>query len=163
MYLDNIHRYYVGNEQHCQRGRFLLMLCKDNEYRAVVRKVALRQLGPWMMGTAMVHGYSLTVSGSYGNDGLPVDCDTDAQYGAAYVTSSVGVKDEGASIRKKMALDKLWQESVAIPAELIAAWIDGGGHNGAGTERDAMREWARLAFYTGKPKSTVNLPTFVTR
>ena len=43
------------------------------EIRALVRQVALRQLGHFMMGTARVKNHSITLSGTYGGDGLTVD------------------------------------------------------------------------------------------
>lgn len=45
---------------------------------AIARKVALSQLGHFMMGTARIGGHSVVVSGNFGSDGLP---DTIGQYG----------------------------------------------------------------------------------
>jgi hypothetical protein len=66
-----------------------------------------------MMGNARVHGHRLTLSGSYGSDGLP---DT--------VPAEV------------------YARGVELPDELYNAWNNGGGWNGAGSEAPAMREWA---------------------
>jgi hypothetical protein len=46
---------------------------QSNSYplRAIVRYVRMRQLGHFMMGSARINGHSLTLSGSYGSDGLP--------------------------------------------------------------------------------------------
>lgn len=40
---------------------------------AVVRSCAMSQCGQWMMGTINIAGQRVTVSGSYGSDGLPMD------------------------------------------------------------------------------------------
>jgi hypothetical protein len=124
MYLDRGRCYYVGSEQRCAAGRFLLLLQlrggggPDGTF-AVVRKVALRQFGAWMMGKARIHGKGkwATVSGSYGSDGLP------------------------------MTVDELPPDAVLLPRHLYDAWNKGGGWNCAGGEAQAMREWANgLAF-----------------
>lgn len=83
------------------------------EIRALVRKVAMHQCGHWMMGSARVFGRTLSLSGSYGGDGLTVT-----------VTREI------------------FDKAVPIPPELHEAWNKGGGHNSAGSEAIAMREWA---------------------
>ncbi len=83
---------------------------------ACVRHVSLRQMGPWMMGSARIAGQSVTVSGSYGSDGLPGDY-------------------ERLTLAARAKL-------VEIPAELTEMFWQGGGHNCAGNEAAAMREWA---------------------
>jgi hypothetical protein len=67
-----------------------------------------------MMGYARVHGERITLSGSYGGDGLPTSV-PDAIYGA---------------------------HGIVLPAELVAEWNHGGGWNGAGSEAASMRKWA---------------------
>jgi hypothetical protein len=62
---------------------------------------------------ARVHGHTLTLSGSYGADGLP---DT--------------------------VCDEVFEHGVEIPQALRDAWANGGGWNGSGSEASAMREWA---------------------
>jgi hypothetical protein len=76
----------------------------------------MQQLGHFMMGRANVNGRWLTVSGSYGNDGLP------------------------------MTIDKLPQDAKPLPRELYEAWNKGEGWNGAGNEALAMRNWANATF-----------------
>jgi hypothetical protein len=83
---------------------------------ACVRRVALRQLGHWMMGTARIGGHSLTVSGSYGGDGLTCDYEK----------------------LPKAARAKL----VRLPDDLTNEFWAGGGHNTSGAEAPAMRKWA---------------------
>jgi hypothetical protein len=81
--------------------------------RAFVARTRLSQLGQFMMGRVSVAGHKLSLSGSYGSDGLP------------------------------MSLDKeLWDAATDVPAELVEAWNKGGGWNGAGTEAGKMRAWA---------------------
>jgi hypothetical protein len=87
---------------------------KQKPLKAVVRKVALQQFGHWMMGVARIGNQSITMSGSYGADGL-----------------SKTVPDE---IYDNYGID--------LPQELYDAWNHGGGWNSAGNEAPAMREWA---------------------
>lgn len=121
MYIENTQAYYVGTEQRARRARFLILMQAEghpsHELRAIVRKVALRQLGHWMMGTARVKRKSLTLSGSYGSDGLPCNVPED-----------------------------IYQMGVPVPRELYDAWAKGGGWNSAGSEAHAMRAWARETF-----------------
>lgn len=125
MYLgdDRSSGYYDrGGEQAHQRGRFLLLLQSEDgnggdPLRAVVRKVALRQFGHFVMGRARIAGRSFTVSGAYGSDGLPLTVPAD-----------------------------VYALGVEVPAELHAAWNNGGGWNSCGSEAPAMREWAIKTF-----------------
>ncbi len=109
--------------QQVASGRFLLLVQpkgsdnRDKPIRALVRFTSLRQLGHFMMGECRAFGHRLTLSGSYGGDGLPCDVP-----------------------------DDVYEKAVEVPAELVAAWNTGGGWNGAGTEAPAMREWALKTF-----------------
>ena len=93
--------------------------------RALVRYARLKQLGHFMMGTARVGQHSLTLSGSYGNDGLPMSVP-----------------------------DDVYEAGVELPQHLYDAWNKGGGWNGAGSEATAMREWAILTFARTKRGAT---------
>lgn len=90
---------------------------------ATVRYCHLKQFGHWMMGTVSIGGSRVTVSGAYGGDGLPMD------------------------------LEKLPETArsrlVEVPADLAEKFWNGGGHNSAGTEADAMRTWALETFGKG--------------
>jgi hypothetical protein len=118
MYLTKGHGYYRGTEQHTMRGRFLLLLhlkdgkCDADNTFAVVRKVALHQLGHFMMGRANLCGKWVTISGAYGNDGLPMD------------------------------VKELPKDAVKLPRRLYDLWAKGGGHNSVGSEAQEMRKWA---------------------
>lgn len=126
MYLKLGGTYYVGTSQHARRGPFLLLLqvekptisetCSPDNTYAVVRQVALSQCGHFMMGRVRLGAEYHAVSGTYGNDGLP------------------------------MTVAVLPQDAVKLPCELYNAWSNGGGHNGAGSEATAMREWALKEF-----------------
>ena len=85
----------------------------NKEIRALVRKVAMHQCGHWMMGSAQAFGHRLSLSGSYGGDGLTVTVPRE-----------------------------VFEQAVPIPQELHDAWNKGGGWNGAGSEAYAMRDWA---------------------
>lgn len=123
MYLSNGGRYYGRDGGQCaRRGAFLLMMQPDTRdpmgdcgkrIRCVVRKVALRQCGHWMMGTARIGSRWYTVSGAYGHDGLPMAVQADA-----------------------------YERGIELPQELRDAWNVGGGWNGCGSEAAAIREWA---------------------
>ena len=120
MYLTNEgHTYYHGTSQHQSRAPFLILVQhKDlpigpDNFRALVRKVALQQMGHWMMGVARIKGQSITVSGDYGSDGLPHTTD----------------------------ITEVWEAATPVPKELYDLWNDGGG-NSCGSEADAMRKWA---------------------
>jgi len=85
------------------------------ELRACVRSVSLHQLGHFMMGQAKIGPHAVTVSGCYGNDGLPDDPDP---------------------------YPGLWERLIPVPEELTDAFWQGGGHNSCGSEGPAMHEWA---------------------
>lgn len=117
MYLknDGFSGYDRAGQQVRHRGAFLLLLQKrdaaigpENTF-AIVRKVALRQFGHFMMGRVNIGGAWHSVSGAYGSDGLP------------------------------MTVDSLPSDAVPLPRDLYEAWNKGGGWNGAGAEGEAMR------------------------
>lgn len=87
--------------------------CGSEFTRAFVRFASLRQCGHWMMGIVRVNGQSITVSGSYGSDGLP----------------------------KTVSMD-IWEKSIPLPLELYEKWNTGGGWNSCGSEASDMRKWA---------------------
>lgn len=132
MYIERAARYYTAaGEQRVSRARFLI-LCTPNrpgpidpitETRAIVRKVAMQQLGHWMMGTARAAGRSLTLSGSYGADGLT-----------------------------KTVPPEVYAIAHPVPPELMQQWATGGGWNSAGSEADAFRAWARENLTQLSPK-----------
>lgn len=86
----------------------------DFPIRAIVRKVALQQSGPWMIGTARAFGKSIHISGSYGNDGLTRNVDWD-----------------------------VYSKGEKLPDELYQLWKHGGGWNGAGSEASEMAKFGR--------------------
>lgn len=120
MYLKSGGGYYRGTEQCTRRGPFLILLQLElgsiGDIYACARKVALRQLGQFMMGRANIGGRYRGISGSYGHDGLPI------------------------------TIDVLPKDAVKLPQELYDAWNKGGGWNGAGSEASAMRDWAIKTF-----------------
>jgi len=117
---DEAGTYYKGTEQHHRRAPFLILMQPDDEdvgkknnLRGIVRKVALRQCGHWMMGCARVKNRTVFVCGAYGNSGLP-----------------------------KTVSRKTWEQGIPLPQELYDAWNKGGGWNSVGTEWAAMRKRA---------------------
>lgn len=114
-------------------GLFLILLARDGKLdrdglRAVVRYVRMRQLGQFMMGSANIGRKHLTLSGTYGNDGLPLTVD-----------------------------DATWQRGVPVPPELYDKWNTGGGWNGPGTEATDLRAWAlqHLVVLQGRRRAKV--------
>ena len=124
MYLTNEgHTYYHGTEQRHTKAPFLLLIqdknrnVGPNNFRAIVRKVALRQFGHFMMGIARIKNQSIIVSGTYGNDGLPINVDKE-----------------------------IYDMGVDVPKDLYNLWNKGGGWNSCGSEAKAMKEWATKTF-----------------
>jgi len=112
--------YDSDGAQRVPRGLFLLLIqpeddtsCKE-PIKALVRKVAMRQIGHFMMGTAQVYGKRIVVSGAYGHDGLPVSVPREI-YDRAMVV---------------------------LPEYLHELWNRGGGWNGPGKEASEMKKWA---------------------
>lgn len=141
MYIEPVQTYYSDSSgsQATKRARFLILLQLESETRlganpspspwpiyGVVRPVALRQLGAFMMGRARLHskGKWESVSGAYGNDGLPRTVAT------------------------------LPPDARRLPADLAEAWSKGGGWNGAGSEAPLMKEWA-LEALCGDPETVI--------
>lgn len=119
MYISKPERYRTADgTQCCRMGRFLILLDtpEDKTIYAIVRTVALRQCGHWMMGSARIQGTTYTVSGAYGNDGLP------------------------------MRINTLPPDAKRLPDELYRVWANGDGWNSAGSEAEAMIEWANKGF-----------------
>lgn len=121
MYISNDHHtYYKGGDQYSSRGDFLILMTlkgaplEDTCMRAVVRKVALHQFGQFMMGYARIGGKVITLSGTYGGDGLPIDVDSET-FACGY----------------------------PVPPELYWMWATGRGWNDAGNEAFNFRIWAR--------------------
>lgn len=118
MYLEFSGYCAPDGTQHARRGRFLILVQRESdngtgEIRALVRKVALRQLGHFMMGSAHAFGHRISISGAYGSDGLPVSVP-----------------------------DAVFDRAIPLPSGLREAWNHGGGWNSAGSEAPAMRRWA---------------------
>jgi len=131
MYIDKTKRCEYSDGTHILRSWYLILMqpewhSEDGSLsawnarypiKAVLRKVALRQFGQWMMGRARIRSHSIIISGSYGHDGLPCAVPI-----AAY------------------------NQGIEVPAELIAKWNTGGGWNSAGSEAPEMAAWAHVHF-----------------
>lgn len=133
--------YSAGGEQ-WSKGRFLIVACGDKpeddgtgrrrELRGIVRAVTLRQCGHFMMGRVEIGGCKLTLSGGFGNDGLPED-------------------------KEKVAA--IWDKMVKVPQELADRyWSDTSGHNSVGELAPEFAKWAlenikALTKPIGKPKA----------
>ena len=117
-------------------GMFLMVFSRGHELRAAVRPVRLRQCGHWMMGDATLAKQRVTVSGAYGDDGLPMDPDKlSRRYDESlpyphYATTGVDI-------------DAFWNSLIPIPSELTEVFWKGDGWNSSGSEGSAMRAWGR--------------------
>lgn len=133
---------YTADGSQWARGPFLVLLCHDTErypngkrkLRAFVRRATLRQTGHFMMGSivAKLNGadLSITVSGTYGSDGLPLD------------SSFRNNADKSIRYEDRPYID-LWPYAHDVPEELATAlWTDTRGHNGPGGEELDLRAWA---------------------
>lgn len=139
MFLKTSRSGYDQNGEQFVRGSFLILFSHNNfkwgeetgrpwsecpytghELYACVRHVSLRQFGHWMMGTARIAGQSLTLSGSYGSDGLP--CDYEKLSEAA---------------RAKL---------IRVPEDIEAIYWKGDGWNSSGSEGPDLRRWAKQQF-----------------
>jgi len=77
----------------------------------------MKQLGQFMVANAKWKGHKLTLSGTYGNDGLP-----------------------------RSVAREVYDLAKELPPELVKAWNEGEGWNGAGKEAEAMIVWALKEF-----------------
>ena len=121
-------RYYDRNgEQRHSRGNFLILMqskerpINQDNMRAIIKKVALTQLGHWMMGEVKIGKNWYTVSGTYGGDGLPLtvqECD--------------------------------FLLGTPVPKELYEKWNTGGGWNDAGSELKDMIAFAKTLLKKGE-------------
>lgn len=114
---------YNRDGEQFAHGQFLV-LCQPNDWekrnepiRAFVCYARMRQLGNFMMARATCRGHKLSLSGSYGGDGLPCSVP-----------------------------QEVYDAATPVPAHLVDAWNKGGGWNGAGNEAPAMRQWAIATF-----------------
>lgn len=101
-------------------GEYVIPAVDGRKLYAVVRYCSLRQMGHWMMGTIRIAGQPITISGSYGGDGLPRD-----------------YEDLSLKARSKV---------IEVPKDIEDAFWAGGGHNCAGSEATVIRQWAKKAF-----------------
>jgi len=144
MYIKPARRWYEANgTQHTGRQWFLILVQPgdphtsidgyksftprfpdDSKPRAIVRKVALEQLGHWMMGYAHAFGERITCSGDYGADGLV-----------------------------RTVSQAVYDKAVELPDEVYLAWAkDDTGWNSAGVSGKVLRQWALDNFEKLAPK-----------
>jgi len=175
------HTYYKGTSQcHTRSPYLILMQHKDlplgeDNFRALVRKVALQQFGPFMMSVARIKGHSITVSGAYGCDGLPFmmgvarikghSITVSGAYGCDGPPFMMGVaRIKGHSITVSGAygcdgfpcttsFDEVYEAAVPVPKELYHQWAHGEGWNSASSEAENMAKWARETFLTRKRRN----------
>ena len=122
MFIRTKYNGYSGTAQ-VTAGDFLVLCVAERPYagfvseiesykemRALVRYVKMEQCGQFMMGTFRAFGKSITVSGSYGADGLLLDVPKE-----------------------------VYDKAVVVPPELIEAWAHGGGSEALEMRRWALK------------------------
>lgn len=121
------------------------------ELRAFVRYCRMEQLGCWMMGDVAFEGFSLCVSGTYGNDGLPM------RLSYHFPEPPPDGKRKSVDFTPD-ELKVLWDKMVPMPAALQAEFWAGGGHNSAGPEGPSMNKWAEENFNLLRQGTAVTAP-----
>lgn len=118
MFLSTNRSGYTRDGSQHASGPFIVLMqgegAQHQHVKAVVRHARLSQLGHWMMGSMRLADYKLTLSGSYGADGLLCTVPDDIYCGFG----------------------------LELPQELYEAWNKGGGHNCSGSEGPLIRKWA---------------------
>jgi len=128
MFIKDAKSGYTRDGQQKASGQFLIVFDEPGykglrpPLRACVRKVHLKQLGHFMMGQVRLAGFNIVLSGTYGGDGLPVSLDLE-------------------DLPRKV-VEHIWHKATPLPKKLQAEFWEGGGHNDAGKEATAMRDWA---------------------
>ena len=120
MFVTSTRRGYDRDGAQVASGRFLALFCGRDQSKlyGVVRRCSMSQLGHFMMGRIKVGSQSMCVSGTYGDDGLPMDLDKVEEKNRRFLT--------------------------LLPVDLTTTFWKGGGHNSAGSEAGAMLTWGRL-------------------
>jgi hypothetical protein len=98
------------------------------ELRALVRFVRMSPLGNWMMARVKVKDTTISLSGGYGSDGLPIN-----------LHGGVGQKGQAIYLPDQI---HLWDSLHVIPKSLQNEFWNGGGHNCVGKEALNFRKWA---------------------
>lgn len=79
----------------------------------------------------------VSLSGTYGHDGLPLSAYSHGDY-----IPAAKLGDPCTYGPETEDYPGLWNQLHPVPAELQAVFWNGGGHNSSGSEGPAMREWA---------------------
>lgn len=134
MYVTNTgYTHYRSDGEQCHTQAPFLILASTDKAKdpsghealfACVRQVALQQCGHFMMGRARIGNQSLTISGAYGNDGLPCDYDDLTERARSFFTP--------------------------VPQLLADLYWSDGDHNSAGAEFQSLRHWALATLITNK-------------
>lgn len=124
MFLSNSKGGLNRSGEQFSHGLFLLLMVDGSKdwlrrtpeekkaVRGLVRFVRMHQFGHFMMARLTVTGHKLSLSGTYGSDGLLLDVPKE-----------------------------VFELGLDLPSELYEAWAKGGGHNSAGSEARVMHKW----------------------
>lgn len=89
------------------------MKCTAENMRAIVGYARFAQRGHFMNGYFYVGKHKMWMEGAYGANGLPRDVS-----------------------------EEVYALATPVPRDLFDLWNKGGGHNSAGSEAQAMADWA---------------------
>jgi len=135
MFITPTNRGYTRDSQQKSQGKFLILCAPSfldgdaKEFWGCVRYVKMVQCGHFMMGKVKVGSQQITLSGSYGGDGLPMDWAV--------------IKPENRRFFRR------------LPEHLYEKWAHGGGWNSAGNEASSMAIWAERINWQADNKMSV--------
>lgn len=140
MFLTSRRNGYDRSGQQVASGLFFLMFSNpdkgDRELRACVRFVAMEQLGHFMMGSVRIAGCSISLSGAYGSDGLPLNLDR----------HFIGLNEAGQAQYRDFTQEQkaaIWKQLTPLPTDLAETYWKSEGHNDAGSAGGNIRKWAK--------------------
>lgn len=127
MYFNNVKGGYRRDNEQWSSGDFLMLFCGptgDRDMRACARFVRMHQTGHFLMGRVYLGGRWVSLSGAYGQDGLPMNAPIGPHASLSKITTAC------------------WNTLLPVPKDLQDAFWRGGGHNSTGNEAPALATWA---------------------
>ena len=145
MLIDATKGYNRRGEQ-TATGDFLIVFCdKNDNLRAAVRHVRMRQCGHFMMAETRVGKHRLVLSGAYGGDGLPMSA-TRSEPKKCWDRCEYN-RDEWCE--RTYAWEDVptanWESLLPLPEELRREFWhpEKQGWNSCGSEAKNLRAWAK--------------------
>jgi hypothetical protein len=131
MFITNSRRGYSKDGEQLAAGQFLVLFGSKKEgLYGIVRHVSMRQCGQFMGGTLHLGDQEVSLSGTYGGDGLPLSLYEVRSWNRGCLTK--------------------------LPPEIEEAyWKGEGGHNSAGSEGLTLHEWGKALLKSRQPQASV--------